>query len=104
MARKFAELEAKMSPDSIARSSTRAKRTLELMALHEIRRARKKNQTEVAESMGSAQAEVSKIERRSDMRVSTLNDYIEALGGHLELRAIFPDGEVRVELTSNEAA
>jgi hypothetical protein len=44
----------------------------------------------------TTQPEVSKIERRADMYLSTLRGYIEALGGELEIRAKFPDGEVRI--------
>ena len=42
------------------------------------------------------QSEVSKIEHRPDICVSTLVEYVEALGGRLELRAVFPDREVRI--------
>ena len=36
------------------------------------------------------------LERRADMYISTLSDFIEAMGGKLEIRAIFPDGDIRI--------
>ena len=44
----------------------------------------------------SAGTEVSKIEARADMYVSTLRSYIQAMGGELEIIARFPDGDVRI--------
>ena len=46
--------------------------------------------------MDLSQAEVSKIERRTDVYVSTLARFIEAMGGQLDIRAVFPDGAVRI--------
>jgi hypothetical protein len=43
------------------------------------------------------QGAVSKPEKRSDMYLSSLRSYVEAMGGHLDLRAVFPDGEVVLE-------
>ena len=53
-------------------------------------------QLQLGEVLGVHQSEVSKIEHRTDICVSTLVEYVEALGGHLELRAIFPDREVLI--------
>ena len=63
------------------------------LALPEIRKDRQFAQKTVAEKLGVNQAEVSKLERRPDMYVSTLKNYVEALGGQLELYARFPDSE-----------
>ena len=46
--------------------------------------------------MDLSQAEVSKIERRTDVYVSTLARFIEAMGGQLDIRAVFPDRAVRI--------
>lgn len=91
-----------MSPAARARVEERVTRTLEKMALHELRRARRLNQTQVAKGMHTAQSEISKIENRTDMHVSTLQQYVSALGGHLEMRAVFPDAVVPFELTAKE--
>jgi transcriptional regulator with XRE-family HTH domain len=66
------------------------------MALDELRAARELTQERLAETLGIKQATVSKIERQSDMYVSTLARFIEAMGGTLEIRACFPEGSVRI--------
>lgn len=71
-----------------------AKRAAELIAeeatLRDIRKARKRSQTKVAKTLKINQAAVSKLERRTDMYVSTLRSYVEAMGGELEIIARFP--------------
>ena len=68
-----------------------------LMTLHELRRARRLNQTQLAKNMSVQQGEVSKIEHRGDLRVSTLDDYVRGLGGRLEIRAVFPEVTVQID-------
>jgi DNA-binding XRE family transcriptional regulator len=72
-----------------------AKRSAELIAeevtLQELRKALHCSQEKVAAQLGVNQAAVSKIEHRTDMYVSTLRAYIEAMGGSLEIVAQFPD-------------
>ena len=97
MAKKFSELRNKMSPESRVRSEAEFKRMLEEMPLHALRSARELTQKELADVLEINQSEVSKIERRSDMYVSTLGRFIEAMGGELEIRAIFPDRTVRIK-------
>jgi len=63
----------------------------EEMTLRELRRARAQSQVEVGKRLKVKQAEVSKIERRTDMYLSTLRSYIEAMGGELEIIARFPE-------------
>jgi transcriptional regulator with XRE-family HTH domain len=65
--------------------------------LAEVRRARQLTQNRLAELLHVNQGAVSKLERRSDMYLSTLRSYIEAMGGQLEIRAVFPNGEVMLE-------
>jgi len=77
------------------------KRTAELVAeemtLQELRKARQKSQQVLAERLHVKQAEVSKMERRTDMYVSTLRDYVQAMGGTLDIIATFPNsGPVRI--------
>ena len=66
------------------------------MALQELRQARKLTQEALAEALGSKQALVSKLERRTDWYVSSLRRFVEALGWELEIVARFPDGGVRI--------
>ena len=66
-------------------------RAAELITLHEMRLAVQKTQKQVAEALGVGQDSVSRMENRSDMLLSTLRRYVEALGGTLALEARFPD-------------
>ncbi len=76
------------------------KRTAELIAeeatLRQLREARERSQVEMAEKLHINQAAVSKLERRTDMYLSTLRNYIEAMGGQLEIIARFPNRAVRI--------
>jgi DNA-binding XRE family transcriptional regulator len=95
-ARNFAELRDQLPAASLARVEARVKVALHDMALDELRAARELTQERLAETLGIKQATVSKIERQSDMYVSTLARFIEAMGGTLEIRACFPEGSVRI--------
>lgn len=96
MAKKFSELRAGMTSEAQSRSAARAEAMLVEMQLQELRKAREVTQVEVAKSMSVEQAAVSKLERREDMYVSTLREYVKALGGELKLVASFPDGDIQV--------
>jgi DNA-binding XRE family transcriptional regulator len=63
----------------------------EEMTLQELRRARKMTQVSMAKDLGIAQKQISEIEKRTDMHISTLRRSIEAMGGTLSLVAEFPD-------------
>jgi transcriptional regulator with XRE-family HTH domain len=63
----------------------------EEMTLRDLRKARKQSQETVAELLGIRQGDVSKLERRTDVYLSTLRRYVESMGGQLELVATFPD-------------
>ena len=65
----------------------------EEMTLQELRRARAMTQVRMAKNLGVAQKQVSEIERRTDMHISTLRRSIEAMGGTLSLVAEFPNRE-----------
>jgi transcriptional regulator with XRE-family HTH domain len=94
MARKFSELREKMSPAARAASDREFQRMVEEMPLRKLRAARELTQENLASVLRVKQSEISKIERRADMYLSTLASYVKALGGTLELRAAFPNGEV----------
>ncbi len=96
MAKKFVELRATMSPEAQARAAARTEALLVQMQLQELRKARHVTQVDVARAMSVEQASVSKLERREDMYVSTLRQYVKALGGELKLVASFPDGDIQV--------
>lgn len=68
-----------------------AKLIAEEMTLQQLRKARKLTQTRVAKQLGITQDGVSRLEKRSDLLLSTLRKSVEALGGSLSLIAEFPD-------------
>ena len=70
----------------------------EIMSLQELRKVREQTQEHIAETLGITQENVSRIEKRRDLLVSTLRRQVEALGGRLSLIARFPD-RPSVELT-----
>lgn len=97
MAKKFRDLvERTMTPEARGRAATQTRRMLSELPLQKLRRARGLAQETLAEAMGVAQSEVSRIERRSDVYLSTLAKYVEAMGGSIEIRASFPDGTVTI--------
>ncbi len=63
----------------------------EEMSLQDLRKARKRTQVRVAKELGIKQENVSRIENRADLLLSTLSGYVEAMGGKLHLVAEFPD-------------
>ena len=94
MAKSFNILRAKMSPERRARMAQRTQEMLEEMALQDLRQALDLTQTQVAELLQMKQAAVSKMEHQGDMYISTLQKFVTALGGNLQLVARFPDREV----------
>jgi DNA-binding Xre family transcriptional regulator len=66
------------------------------LALGELRESRKVTQVDLAAELGIAQGNVSRMENRSEIYLSTLRSYIEALGGHLEITAVFDDDRIPV--------
>ena len=92
--KKWSELRDKMSPDSRERVDKRIAEAVKEMPLHRLREARRLTQKQIAEAMNLDQGRVSRMERRADVYVSTLRNFIGAMGGHLELIARFPDGMV----------
>lgn len=92
MAKKWHNLKKKMSPEAQARVDARAKDTLASMPLSEIRKAIGLTQAELADTLEMGQGSVSKIENATDMYLSTLRRFVNALGGDLVLKASFPEG------------
>jgi transcriptional regulator with XRE-family HTH domain len=94
--RNFRELLEALPAERQRRIEKRFQKSLAAMPLDQLRKAQQMTQLQVAEILGVNQGEISKIEHRSDLCVSTLADYIEAMGGRLEIRAVFKDREVRI--------
>ena len=72
------------------------KKMIAEMPLHELRRARALTQQDLAETLNVNQPAVSKMEQRTDVYISSLRSYIEAVGGKLKIVAEFPEGEVGI--------
>jgi DNA-binding XRE family transcriptional regulator len=100
--RKWSELKSKMSPESQAEIDERANKMAAEMPLEQLRAARQLTQTNLAQVLGVNQSAVSKLEKRTDMYLSTLRSYIQAMGGHLDIQAVFPEGSVRIDLLSDK--
>jgi DNA-binding XRE family transcriptional regulator len=93
MAIRLDDLLAKLPPHVRAAAEAEGRRLIqEEASLREIRKARSQSQADLAQKLGVNQAAVSKLERRTDMYLTTLRGYIEAMGGELEIIARFPDG------------
>ena len=96
MARPWKEIKNTASQEVRTRAAKRTHEMLQALPLAELRRARDYSQATLAELLQATQPEVSKIEHRTDLYVSTLRRYIEAMGGELEIVARFPDGAIRI--------
>jgi transcriptional regulator with XRE-family HTH domain len=76
----------------LAKAKTRTEQLIgEYKTLQELRKAREMTQARLADILGVTQDNVSRIEKRSDILLSTLRSYVEAMGGELDLVVKFPD-------------
>jgi|ERR1700733_1695252 len=80
-----------------AKAALRAQELLGELLLSELRRLAGKSQRQVADALGMKQPSLSKLEKQSDMQVSTLRKIVKALGGELEVLAKFPKGVVKID-------
>lgn len=97
MAIKWSDLKHKSLPERIAARRVEAKAELERIGFGKLRQARRQTQVAVANKLKIQQGAVSRMEKRSDLLLSTLREYVGALGGRLEVRAVFPDGHFELE-------
>lgn len=88
MARKLDDVIAILPKKRQQRVETRA---MELATLKDLRQASQQTQQQLAAVLGVGQDTISRLEKRSDMLLSTLRHYVESMGGKLELVAQFPD-------------
>ena len=105
MARKWSEIREKMSPERRERNREKTAALLLAMDLAELRDNLDLTQEEVAARLQISQSNVSRLEKRRDMLVSTLREVVGAFGGELHLVAEFPDGDVEIsQFDDGEAA
>lgn len=89
-------------PNWDANVAEREQAMRDALALAEPRQSRHITQAQLAETLGISQGNVSRLETRSDVYLSTLRSYVEALGGHLEIAAVFNDERWPVTLGPGE--
>jgi len=91
---KFKELRDGLPEDVRRGLDAEKQRTIDELPLNRLRASRNLTQEQLANLLGMPQSNVSRLERQADMHVSTLAHIVEAMGGELEIRANFPNGEV----------
>lgn len=96
MAKNFNTLKAKLSPEAQKLVESKTKQMMAEMPLNELRQARGLSQKMMAEMLHIQQPAVAKIEKRTDIYLSTLRSHIQAMGGELDIVARFPDGAVKI--------
>jgi len=105
---KFSKLSAGVlaRPGASGRLTAKRAETLEELRLYELRHGEALSQAELAGRLEVTQGAISKLENADDVRVSTLRQYLEALGARWELVAVFDeeDRRVPVHLGKNEPA
>ncbi len=97
MARKWSEIRRKHAPEVEERIHRTVKAAARVMTLYQLRQARELTQVNLAKALKINQGAVSTMEKRTDMYVSTLRNYIEAMGGSLRITAEFPEGAVEID-------
>jgi transcriptional regulator with XRE-family HTH domain len=95
--KKWQDLYGKLPQESRNRVEAQVKKALREIPLDELRSARRLTQQQLASQLDISQAVVSRVERQADMYVSTLRNFVEAMGGRLEIQAVFPDGRVIIK-------
>jgi len=102
MAKKFRDLVAQMPEERQARIAAKTRQLIGEMPLQALRRALDLTQQQVAATLGINQVAVSKMEGQTDMYVSTLRRFVEAMGGELRIVAHFPEGNVEISQFKRE--
>jgi predicted XRE-type DNA-binding protein len=100
MAKKFEALRNKMSLERQQAVEKRVQKIITEMPLADLRKARQLTQSQIGELLKISQASVSKMEGQTDMYLSTMKRFVEAMGGELEIVAKFPEGPIRINAFS----
>lgn len=97
----FDQLRSGMTDEQQKQADLKSREMLTEMLLSEIRREMGLTQQQLAESVGIKQPSLSKLEKQSDMQISTLQRLVESLGGSLEIVAHFPKGDIKLSQFSH---
>ncbi len=98
MAKKFDGLREGIPPQARQRAAAKTEAMLRELPLAQLRQARHFSRQQLADALEIQQPAVAKMEKKADMYISTMRRFIEAMGGSLEIRAHFPDGDVSIRL------
>lgn len=96
MSKPFRDLRQKLSPEARKRAAKKTTEMIQSMPLPILRLTRNFSQEQLAKVLHTKQANISRLERRSDMYISTLQNYIKAMGGTLDIIVCFPEGRVHL--------
>src|ERR1035441_8612529 len=96
MARNWKKVRKHLGREREARIKARVREEIDRLSLNQLREERSLTQTSLAELLGIPLGGVSRMERRTDMYVSTLRNYFRAMGGELKIIAVFPNGVVEI--------
>lgn len=97
MTQSLNQFKKRISPKVLKAAKAKTKKMLAELYLSELRQARELSQEKLADRLHVRQASVSKLERKTDMYISTLRHFIRAMGGDLEINAVFPDAIVKIK-------
>lgn len=89
-------MKEKFSSEERAGIREKAQEKVAAIRLQQVRKSHHITQKELATSMGLSQSALSELERRPNITLGTMQRYVEALGGHLEVNAVFKDGKKKL--------
>jgi transcriptional regulator with XRE-family HTH domain len=101
MSHKWRDVRRTLSPEREDETRRYVRSVVEAATLNQLREARNLTQANLASVLGVNQGSVSKMEKRRDMYVSTLRSFIQAMGGQLQIKAVFPEGEIEIDQFKN---
>ena len=104
MAQNWRDVRGTFPPEVEAEIARRVREARDVMTLYQLREARSLTQVNLAKVLNVNQGAVSRMEKRTDMYVSTLRNFIQAMGGQLQVKAVFPEGEVEIDQFGSLAA
>jgi transcriptional regulator with XRE-family HTH domain len=96
MPKTWKEVRRTLAPERERRIKEKVSAEVQKLSLHQLREARNLTQTSLADLLHVPQGSISRLERRTDMYLSTLRDYIRAMGGDLKITAVFPNGSIEI--------
>jgi len=94
--RKFRELYGKMSQRARTDVEKRVQLSLREMPIHELRAARRLTEQQLSQTSGLSQHAAHEMGKDTDAYLTTLENFVEAMGGHLEINAVFNGGKIKL--------